>query len=54
MKVQGSCHCSKITYAADVDPRKVMFAVVSIRPHPYQLRLARFNFTREIRRDLAE
>lgn len=24
MKVQGSCHCSKITYAADVDPGKVI------------------------------
>jgi hypothetical protein len=24
MKVQGSCHCGKITYAAEVDPEKVV------------------------------
>ena len=24
MKVQGSCHCGKITYAAEIDPEKVI------------------------------
>ena len=54
MKVQGICHCGKITYAAEVDPKKVIVAVVSTRLPPYQLLLARFNSARGIRSGLSE
>ena len=45
MKVQGSCHCGKITYAANVDPGKVIVcscsdsvASVPITAGSFQLR----------------
>ena len=30
MKIDGGCHCGKITYTAEVDPEKVAFAIAPI------------------------
>jgi hypothetical protein len=35
MKIEGSCHCGKISYEAEINPEYVIIATVqTVRPSP--------------------